>query len=245
MASNTGNYLATGVTLVNVLPAGVNFLSASNDQGAVLTMVAGAVTSFIGELAPGETATLSITAEVACPAGTTLVDTAKLSATEDDPTPADNWATATTPVRDPSDLSVTMNPGASSVPIGQRLEYTLVVANSGPADEPDARLTIPLPSSVTLVTCSAPSGATVAQDGSQLRWTSDPYRDRQRDDRSRRRAWPHGGRPVDPRSIGAGREREPRPGQRSGIGHRGRDPAAGLAIAIGRRTGLASGAGSR
>ena len=71
-------------------------------------------------------------------------------------------------VRDPSDLSVTLNPAASSVALGQRLEYTLVVANSGPADEPDGRLTIPLPSSVTLVTFSAPSGAAVVQDESQL-----------------------------------------------------------------------------
>ena len=228
VASNTGGYLATGVTLVNVLPAGVNFLSASNDQGAVLTMVAGAVTSFIGELAPGETATLSITAQVACPAGTTLVDTAKLSATEDDPTPADNWATATTPVRDPSDLSVTMkprrefrsrrpetrvHPGRRQLRAGRR---TRCEADDPATSERDARhLFGPLRG-------DRRAGRIAALGGP---WTA--HRDRQRDDRSRRPAWSHGGRPVDPRCIGPGREREPRPGQRSGIGHRGRDPGCG------------------
>ncbi len=59
------------------------------------------------------------------------------------------------PVRDVSNLTVTMSPSASSVPIGQTLGYTITVSNPGPADEPDAVLTVPLPASVTLVSDSS------------------------------------------------------------------------------------------
>ena len=63
------------------------------------------------------------------------------------------------PVRDASNLSVTMTPSVSSVPIGQPLSYAIVVSNPGPTDEPDAVVSIPLPPEVTLVSCSADQGS--------------------------------------------------------------------------------------
>lgn len=168
VAANVGSTAATGVTLVNVLPAGVSFHSASVDGGGDPSEHAGVVTAVIGSLAPGDEATLTITAQVSAPAGTTLVNSATVSGIEHDPTPTNNADSATTMVREPSNLSVSLTPAVGSVPIGQPLAYTLVVANSGPSDEPDATLTIPLPANVEVVTCSPPPGAAVLPADGQL-----------------------------------------------------------------------------
>ena len=60
VVTNGGPNTATGVTLTDVLPAGAAFVTATTTQGAV-SAAGGVVTAALGTLAPGATATVTIT----------------------------------------------------------------------------------------------------------------------------------------------------------------------------------------
>ncbi|MFD9353417.1 calcium-binding protein [Streptomyces sp. NPDC060031] len=87
---------ATGVTLSDTLSgAGVTLTSAASSQGTCTT-TATAANCALGSLAPGVSATVTVTAE---PRATgTLTNTATVSATQQDPATSNNTATATTSV---------------------------------------------------------------------------------------------------------------------------------------------------
>ncbi len=158
---NSGPDAAAGVSLANVLPAGVAFISASSDAGSPPTDSAGAVTAVVGALASGSVATLLITVQPTSSPGSLLVDTASVSGSsaEFDSNPADSTASISVPVRDVSNLGLTMTSSVPSVPIGQTLSFTMTVSNPGPADEPDATLTAPLPPDVKVVSDSSTQGS--------------------------------------------------------------------------------------
>src|SRR5262249_18397310 len=71
---------------------------------------------------------------------------------------SNNDATLSVPVRVVSNLGLTMTSEASSVPIGQPISFSMVVVNSGPTDEPDAVVNVPLPSGFNFLSCSASQG---------------------------------------------------------------------------------------
>jgi uncharacterized repeat protein (TIGR01451 family) len=159
---------ATGVTLTDIVPAGLAFLSASSDLGTAPAFDAqtGTLTAEIGDLASGEVCIVTVKALVTAAPSVTLIDTASIVSNEFDTDPSDNAAACSILVRPVSGLEVTITPDAASVPVGQKLGYDLTVANKGPADEPDAVLALPLPSGVTLVSAASDLGpAPVFQGG--------------------------------------------------------------------------------
>jgi virginiamycin B lyase len=93
--TNNGTAGATGATLIDTLPAGVTFVSATGG----VTPVGGVLTFNIGNLAAGASASFTI---VVTPTATgSLTNTAAASMNQTDPTPADNsltQLTAVTPV---------------------------------------------------------------------------------------------------------------------------------------------------
>lgn len=94
--SATSTATATGVTLSDTLSgAGVTLSSAAPSQGTCTTTATGASCA-LGSLAPGASATVTVTAE---PRTTgTLTNGATVSATQPDPVASNNTATATTSV---------------------------------------------------------------------------------------------------------------------------------------------------
>jgi uncharacterized repeat protein (TIGR01451 family) len=131
-AKNDGPSNATNVVVTDLLPAGLNFVSAVPSQGAYAP---GTGIWTVGNLSfsgPGSTATLSITAKVV--AVGTIVNTAtKTGETEPDPNPFNDTDTATLGAIPVADLSVVKSNGATSVIAGQNTVYTLAVTNSGPS----------------------------------------------------------------------------------------------------------------
>ena len=107
---NDGPATATGVTLVDVLPAGVGFSSAS----AGCTNAAGTVTCALGALASGASASVSVVITAA--ATGQVSNTVTVSADQPDPNAANNTATITTSVgpTQPAGVSVDMSAGAGS-----------------------------------------------------------------------------------------------------------------------------------
>lgn len=104
---------ATGVTLTDTLSgAAASLVSATPSQGTCTTTATGANCA-LGSLAPGASATVTVTAE---PRATgTLTDTATVAATQQDPATADNRATATTSVNNARGCTVIGTSGADTL----------------------------------------------------------------------------------------------------------------------------------
>lgn len=164
-ATNQGPDAASAVTISDLLPTGVTFVSAVSSTGAEPTLTDRRLVAILGDLPAGESATVQIHVVTSSPPGSTLLNTADVTTSERDSNPDDNRASLAIPVRDVSDLAVTMTPSASSVPAGQTVSYTVVVANLGPTDEPAAVVSIPVPPAVDVLSCSSSQGAPVLSPG--------------------------------------------------------------------------------
>ncbi len=95
--ANAGPDDATGVTVVDTLPAGVTFQSASATQGNC-SQAAGIVTCLLGDIAGGAAATINIVLTSPVVTGT-ITNSATVSSFEVDPLPADNTSTENTVVQ--------------------------------------------------------------------------------------------------------------------------------------------------
>ncbi|WP_369777288.1 calcium-binding protein [Streptomyces sp. R33] len=104
---------ATGVTLTDTLSgAGAGLTSAAASQGTCTTTATGANCA-LGSLAPGASATVTVTAE---PRATgTLTNTANVSASQQDPSTTDNQATATTSVNNARGCTIVGTTGADTL----------------------------------------------------------------------------------------------------------------------------------
>jgi uncharacterized repeat protein (TIGR01451 family) len=92
-------FAATGVTLTDVLPASVNFVSATTSQGSLITPPVGSsgtVTANLGSIAPGVTATVTIT--VSTTTAGVVTNSATATSTESESTPATNTGSVSTTV---------------------------------------------------------------------------------------------------------------------------------------------------
>jgi uncharacterized repeat protein (TIGR01451 family) len=157
--TNNGPSSDSGVTISDTLPAGVNFVSASSDQGVTPTYSGGTVTLALPTLNAGASAILSIVADPTAPPGSSLTDAASAAGQVADPNSANNSATLTLPVRGVSDLGISAVAGPSSVYQGQEITYTITATNQGPADEPNAVITGQLPGTLSFVSAASQQGS--------------------------------------------------------------------------------------
>lgn len=120
---------ATGVTLTDTLTgAGVALTSAAASQGTCTTTATGAGCA-LGSLAPGASATVTVTAE---PRSTgTVTNTAVVSATQQDPSTANNTRAATTSVNNAHGCTVVGTVGADTLTGGY---FTDVICGLGGND---------------------------------------------------------------------------------------------------------------
>ncbi len=90
---------ATGVTMTDVLPASMNFVSATTSQGSLITPPVGSngtVTANLGSIAPGVTATVTITVSSTTPG--LVTNSASATSTESDSNTANNTGSVSTTV---------------------------------------------------------------------------------------------------------------------------------------------------
>jgi uncharacterized repeat protein (TIGR01451 family) len=102
--ANNGPVAATGVTVTDALPAGLNFVSASPSQGSV-AVVGNVVTCNLGGLATDAGATVSIRVSPAI--GGEIVNLVSVAANETDFSPANNTARTSTTVIGPQPINLT------------------------------------------------------------------------------------------------------------------------------------------
>lgn len=160
VATNTGPNLATGVIITDTVPASLTGVTATSPD-ATCTVSGRLVTCTVGELAVGETATVTIS-------GTTTTDgritnTAAVAGERPDPETDDNTAVEETTVGvgggGNADLSILKADSPDPVAVGQTLTYTLTVSNGGLATATGVTVTDNLPASVTLESATVTTGS--------------------------------------------------------------------------------------
>jgi uncharacterized repeat protein (TIGR01451 family) len=158
-AANAGPNTATGVQIVDTLPANVTFVSAS--PGCVVGPP-GTVTCTIGTLANGASAPRTITVTPTAAASPSITNSATVSGNEPDPTSGNNTATATTSVTPAANLSITKSASPAPVIPGNPITYTLTINNAGPSAAVNLTVTDTLPAGVGTPTVTSPGGFSCA-----------------------------------------------------------------------------------
>jgi uncharacterized repeat protein (TIGR01451 family) len=152
---NAGPNDATGVTIHDSLPAGLDFIDASpgcDNQN-------GMVTCDVGAVANGQSVSVTIDARTtAALAGTAVGNLATVSGNELDPNPANNQATATITVQPLVDLELTKFASNPTPAAGSTVTYTLTLVNHGPSPATGVTITDPLPSGLSFVSANAGQG---------------------------------------------------------------------------------------
>lgn len=149
--ANNGPSNASDVTITDDLPASTTLISATPSQGSCSGT--DTVTCAIGNLASGNSATVTIVVHVLASTadGAILNNTAEVTANEADPSTGNNTATAETAVIREADLAITKTDATDPAVAGENLTYTIEVSNDGPSDAADVTVVDVLPSEVSYV----------------------------------------------------------------------------------------------
>jgi uncharacterized repeat protein (TIGR01451 family) len=150
--TNNGPAPADAVTVSDTLPAGVSFVSASG-TGWSCSQAAGVVTCTIATLPVGAANPITINA-TAPPTVATLVNTATVSSTTADPTPANNTSTNTLNVVASADLSISKTTSTATAFGGNPISYTIAVTNNGPTPATSVSVTDTLQAGATFISAT-------------------------------------------------------------------------------------------
>lgn len=169
--SNTGQTKATGTTIVDTLPAGVSFVGATLNGGAIAPAQAGQQLTFTGvrsstdavagEVSGGASGVLLIDALVDASATGSLTNNAQVSSVQTSPTAS----SATTFVSGGGgggtpDLAISLSADATAAVPGQTVIYTVTVVNTGTAAAGNVAVgtALPVQSYYTYGSCSGGCG---------------------------------------------------------------------------------------
>jgi uncharacterized repeat protein (TIGR01451 family)/fimbrial isopeptide formation D2 family protein len=160
VVSNAGPSAARPVTVTDVLPSEVSFVSCSRD--GTCDIAGNAVTITFPSLSVGQSQLITIVATVSAgvPSGTIITNTAVVTSSTPDPNPINNTDDVTTPVTTRADLGILKDVTPVPVLAGETLTYTLVVSNAGPSVAQGVTVSDALPAQVTFASCSS-NGACV------------------------------------------------------------------------------------
>ena len=135
--NNAGPSNATNLVVSDTVPSQYTVTSVTSPIGACGN-AGNVVTCNLATFASGAAAwviTVNVTVK-ATTVGGTYVNTATVSATEADPTPANNTVNNNNTVRTTGDLVLTKTDGVASVTVGSSTTYTITLTNNGPDIEP-------------------------------------------------------------------------------------------------------------
>ncbi len=164
VVTNNGPSDATGVSLTDLLPAGVTYVS--DNQGDAFNSGSGIWT--IGSISSGATATLTITATVDIDTAGTAITNTTTAATGDqtDPTTVGDFLEATIVVENFSDIVLTKVVDNATPNAGDTVTYTVTVRNNGPAKVTGLVVTDALPAGLTYGIVSPSDGTWTAPNWS-------------------------------------------------------------------------------
>ena len=143
---NTGPSAAAGVTVEDVLPSQVDFVSATIAGASGTCSVVDVaptppvkkVVCGLGSIGPNVAAPAVVYIETrvksATPDGTNIANTATVASPTPDPTPANNSAGATTTVQNRADVRIALTSDADIYKPSSTIVYTVTVTQNGPSD---------------------------------------------------------------------------------------------------------------
>lgn len=164
--TNRGPNTATGIAFTNLVPAGASLLSAGASQGTVFTN-AGSVFVSLGAIDSGSSA--SVTVGLRPTVLGTLINTATVSASENDLNQANNTVSASTVVTLPvADVGLGKAVSPDSVVLGSNINFTISVTNHGPQNALNVVVTDPLPAGQVFVSGTVSRGSVVHSSGTVI-----------------------------------------------------------------------------
>ncbi|MEG4318478.1 MULTISPECIES: CARDB domain-containing protein [unclassified Microcoleus] len=154
--TNKGTSNAKEVTLIDTLPEGVEFISASVNPSQ---KSGNELTFDLGNLNNGEAKTIKVT--VTPPKTGNITGSAQVTSKTFDSDATNDIAVLTTSVKPVStDLSITTTGTPTTVNLGDKLTYNLTVTNNSPTKATDVTLTNELPSGLKDVSITSSKGGT-------------------------------------------------------------------------------------
>lgn len=158
--SNVSTVDATSVEMMQTLPAGVTFVSASAGSGTCAAGT-GSVTCTWAALAGSASENATVVVD---PAAVTtdmmLTSMATVQASETDSNAANNSAMTTTTVTPPAaDISVGISGPTTDPSVGDSVTYTVTVSNAGPSSQTNTSVVVTLPDEVVFVSATADQGS--------------------------------------------------------------------------------------
>lgn len=164
--TNSGPGIATGVIVIDPLPPGLMYVSATSTQGT-RSVNGNSVTARIGSMSSGSTVTVTATA-TATGVGR-VANTATVSGGESDPDITNNSATVMTYLTGHTgaiaDLFLSNRTMTDPASVGSELTYIIAVVNTGPHRANDVDVTDLLPAGVTFVSASTSQGSWSLEGG--------------------------------------------------------------------------------
>ncbi len=160
--TNNGPSTASNVALTDDVPAGMTFVSATQNTGPTFICGGGAtITCTIGTFAPSATATFTFVMHVAPSATGSIDNVATVAATTADPAGGNNTSTVSSTVTTSANLAVVKSGPASAV-AGETVTYTITASNAGPSTAVNVTVSDILPPNTTFVSatpnCSEAAG---------------------------------------------------------------------------------------
>ncbi|MEO6811103.1 MAG: DUF11 domain-containing protein, partial [Isosphaeraceae bacterium] len=131
--TNSGPGTARNVTLLDTLPTGVYFVSATTSQGTIDSQPTSArvLTAQLGDLPAGGLARVQIIVRPMIPG--TILNTVNVASQSPEINPENNTAYRSTEVLPVADLVVTLNAAPQPVFVGDLLTFTTTITNQGPS----------------------------------------------------------------------------------------------------------------
>jgi uncharacterized repeat protein (TIGR01451 family) len=163
--SVAGNSIATNVVLTDIIPAQLTLNIASISNGGVWDAATRTIMWNYGTQQPNASGFVTYTATIIVPIanGTTVTNTARISADNADPKFAQDTSTFT--VASAPQLQITKTVNATIVNPGDPVTYTVKVKNIGTDTAINAVMTDTLPAGFTFVSTSPTAASIVGQTG--------------------------------------------------------------------------------
>jgi uncharacterized repeat protein (TIGR01451 family) len=166
---NNGPSTVNGATVTDIIPpqlTSATWTCAASTGGSCPQAAGSGNINGAVNLAPGATATFTLTATVLSTATGSVTNTATVASapTVPDTAPSNNSASDTDAINVSGDLSITKTNNATSLVPGAQTIYIIVVSNSGPSQITGATVTDNLPANLTNAswTCAATPGSSCA-----------------------------------------------------------------------------------
>jgi uncharacterized repeat protein (TIGR01451 family) len=165
--TNSGPADASGVIVVNSLPAQVSFIS-STPGSPQCSHSGSSVSCNLGQLNAHSSQKVTIVAAVNLLASGSLTDDTQVTASTPDPDQGNNSAqevTTVIPTSSPlADLVIGIDSTPDPVDTGQSITYTVAITNNGPANAAGVVVTNSLPSQASFLS-SSPASPDCSQSG--------------------------------------------------------------------------------